>query len=113
MESSLNRSLLGLSPEMQERFAAFCHRWKVQSLELFGSVARGDTGEASDLDFLVSFLPDARWSLWDHARMQGELADLLGRDVDLVTRRAVERSENQIRRQAILEEARSVCISSS
>jgi len=37
--------------------------------------------------------------------MESELASLLGRRVDLVTRRAIEQSENWIRRRAILESA--------
>jgi predicted nucleotidyltransferase len=86
----------------------FCARWKVQELALFGSGARGTLRPDSDLDFLVSFRPEASWSLLDHVRMETELADLVGREVDLVSRRGVERSTNAIRRTAILEEARPV-----
>lgn len=92
----------------EERLEAFCRRWKIQELALFGSGVKGSLRSDSDLDFLVSFRPEAEWSLLDHARMQRELADLVHRDVDLVSRRGLERSANRIRREAILGEARSV-----
>jgi hypothetical protein len=53
----------------------------------------------------VSFSPDADWSLMDHIRMAEELGELFGRRVDLVSKRAVERSQNWMRRKAILESA--------
>ena len=61
---------------------------------------------AADIDLLVTFQPDAEWSLFDHLRMTGELGAILGRAVDLVSRRAVERSHNWIRRRAILDSSR-------
>jgi predicted nucleotidyltransferase len=83
--------------------ADFCRRWGVQELALFGSVLREDFRPDSDVDVLVTFAPGSSWSLFDVARMEDELKSLLGRDVDLVERRAVERSENYIRRKRILE----------
>jgi predicted nucleotidyltransferase len=85
-----------------DEIADFCRRWKVTELALFGSVLREDFGPDSDVDALVSFAPDARWSLLDLVRMQDELKAILGREVDLVQRVAVERSENYIRRKSIL-----------
>lgn len=85
---------------------AFCARWRIRELALFGSALRADFGPASDIDLLASFEEGAGWGLLDHARMQQELADLLGRPVDLVSRRVVERSANPLRRQAILGSAR-------
>lgn len=85
--------------------AAFCDRWGVASLELFGSVLREDFRPDSDIDVLVSFQPDANWGLLDHAAMEEELAGLFGRSIDLVSRRAVERSSNSIRRALILDSA--------
>ena len=86
--------------------AAFCRRWKIRRLEVFGSVLREDFGPDSDIDLLVTFQHDAEWSLFDHLRMTSEIAVILGRDVDLVSRRAVERSHNWIRRRAILDSSR-------
>lgn len=82
--------------------ADFCDRWKVRELSLFGSALRPDFHAESDIDLLVSFHEGAAWSLFDHARMEQELERLLGRAVDLVSRAAVERSGNWIRRREIL-----------
>ncbi len=82
--------------------AALCRRWKIGELAVFGSALRDDFAPDSDVDMLVSFAPDAEWSLLDHAQMQDELSELLGRSVDLVSRRGIEGSRNYIRRKAIL-----------
>lgn len=89
----------------REGIADFCKRWKVRELALFGSVLREDFGPESDIDVLVEFEPDACWSLFDHVTMQDELRELFGRDVDLVTKKGLERSRNHVRRRAILESA--------
>lgn len=98
-------SHLSLDPA---RLAAFCDRWRILELALFGSGLRGTLQPESDLDFLVTFRPDAEWSLVDHVRMEEELSELVQRNVDLVSRRGIERSANSIRREAILAEARPV-----
>ncbi len=82
--------------------AALCRRWKIGELAVFGSALRHDLTPGSDVDMLVSFAPDAEWSLLDHAQMQDELSQLLGRRVDLVSRRGIEGSRNYLRRKAIL-----------
>ena len=89
-------------PVEEALLADYCRRWKITRLELFGS-ARLDLASARDFDLLVSFGRDAHWSLLDHAEMQAELSALLGRPVDLVTRRSIEASQNPIRRASILE----------
>jgi uncharacterized protein len=86
----------------------FCKRWKIATLELFGSALTGDFHADSDLDLLVTFRPEADWSLFDHVRMKQELEDLTGRKVDLMTRRAVERSHNPLLRREILSSAQVV-----
>lgn len=88
-----------------DKIAAFCKKWKITELPLFGSVLRQDFGPESDVDVLVTFAADAQWSLLDHVEMQDELAATLGRKVDLVSRRGIERSRNPFRRKAILESA--------
>ena len=94
----------------RERIADFCRRWKIVEFSLFGSVLRDDFRPDSDIDVLVSFAPDADWSLFDHVAMADELKAMLGRKVDLVTRRAIERSENWIRRKGILGSAEPVYV---
>jgi hypothetical protein len=93
-----------------QRLADLCRRWKVQDLALFGSVLRDDFGPSSDIDVLVTFEPGAAWSLFDLARMEEELKTLFQREVDLVDRKAIERSENYIRRRKILESPMSLYV---
>ena len=83
----------------RDKVADFCRRWKVVDLALFGSVLRDDFQPDSDVDVLVSFAPDARWSLFDLLEMQEELREIFGREVDLVERAAL---RNPFRRHAIL-----------
>lgn len=87
------------------KIAAFCRRWKMTEFAFFGSVLRDDFHPNSDVDVLVTFSKDADWSLFDHVAMEEELSSILGRKVDLVSRRAVERSDNWIRRESILSTA--------
>ena len=89
----------------RDRIEAFCKKWQILELALFGSALRDDFRPDSDLDFLVSFSPNVSWGLLDHVAMERELAEIVGRPVDLVSRKAVERSHNWIRRKAILESA--------
>ena len=84
----------------------FCDRWKIRELALFGSVLRDDFRPDSDIDVLVTFCPNADWSLLDRVKMQQELGNILERKVDLVSKRAIERSHNWIRRREILETAK-------
>lgn len=85
---------------------AFCGRWKVKELALFGSALGANFRANSDIDLLVTFVPGVQWSLLDHAAMELELRQMMGRDVALVTRNAVERSGNWLRRESILNSAR-------
>jgi predicted nucleotidyltransferase len=89
----------------QAQLAAFCRHWRIRELAFFGSVLRDDFGPASDLDVLVTFVPDADWGLLDHVRMEQELTELFGRPIDLLSKRAVEQSHNWVRRQEILNTA--------
>ena len=85
------------------RIAEFCRHWRIMKLSLFGSALREDFRPDSDVDVLVTFAPDTRWSLFDIAHMQSELEAIFGRAVDLGEKSWVEGSENLIRRRAILD----------
>jgi len=97
------KNLIEMLP--MDKIAEFCRRWKIQEMAVFGSVLRADFHPESDIDVIVAFDDTAEWSLLDHIRMQQELQAILQRDVDLVTRRAIERSQNWIRRKEILSTA--------
>jgi uncharacterized protein len=90
----------------RKKIAAFCKRWNVVEFALFGSALRADFSPRSDIDALVSFAPHSDWGLFDHVQMRQELQDLFGRNVDLVTRRALEQSRNALLRSEILATAK-------
>lgn len=69
----------------RERIAEFCRRNGIVRLALFGSVLRDDFRPDSDVDVLVWFRPGSSIGLIGMARLENELADLLGRRVDLRT----------------------------
>ncbi|MFH0938572.1 MAG: nucleotidyltransferase family protein [Planctomycetota bacterium] len=83
--------------------AAFCRRWQIVEVALFGSVLRDDFRPNSDVDVLVRFHPEARYTLLDMVPIQEELKQILGREVDLVDYADVKQSRNYIRRKAILD----------
>ena len=88
----------------QDRLAESCRANGIASLAIFGSALRNDFGPASDVDLLVEFAPGCTPGL-RFVDIADELSDLLGRPVDVVTRSAVERSRNVIRRKPILDAA--------
>jgi predicted nucleotidyltransferase len=93
------RSRLGIS---DKGLAEFSKRWKITELALFGSALRDDFGPESDIDLLVTFGGDESWDLFDLADMQGEMKVLIGRDVDMVEKKAL---LNPFRRHNILKQA--------
>lgn len=87
---------LGVDPE---RIDAFCRKWRIRELSLFGSALRDDFRADSDVDLLVVFEPAAGWDLWDITVMDDELEQMFRRKVDLVEKRAL---KNPFRRHDIL-----------
>ena len=83
----------------REQIEEFCRHWKIVELGIFGSAARGEMRPDSDVDVLVTFAEDARWSLWDIVDMRDELSLMFDRDVDLVQRKGL---KNPFRRESIL-----------
>ncbi len=95
----------------REKIAEFCKKWNIQEFSFFGSMLRDDFRSDSDIDVLVSFEDDEKHTLFDLVHMQDELKQIFGREVDLLTRRAVEQSRNYIRRRAILSSLEAVYVS--
>ena len=76
-------------PVPRDRLEAFCRKWGVAELSLFGSVLREDFGPDSDVDVLIEFAPDSGRNLWEWPDMEDELSALFGRRVDLVSKRGL------------------------
>jgi uncharacterized protein len=89
----------------RERLGRLCQERGVARLDLFGSALREDFRADSDVDLLAASRPESRLTLLDWADLQEKLSEVFGRPVDLVSRRAVEGSQNPYRKQAILSTA--------
>lgn len=85
--------------------AAFCRKWHVRELSLFGSVLRDDFMPESDVDVLVELDPGHGLDLFDWVDMREELKQIFQRDIDLVSKGGL---KNPIRKKAILASARVV-----
>ncbi len=94
----------------QEAIIVFCRKWKIKEMSFFGSVLRDDFRADSDIDVMVSFEDDSNWGLLELVRMKRELKILLGREVDLLTRKSIEQSHNWIRQKEILGTAQVVYV---
>ena len=107
---SKNRSLITGDREVkklkielpQQIISEFCQKWQISEMYLFGSVLREDFRPDSDIDILVSFQDSVSWGLLEFSRMKRELETLLGRQVDLLTKKSIEQSHNWIRQREIL-----------
>ena len=69
----------------QKKIEHFCKLHHVRKLSFFGSVLRADFRPDSDIDVLIEFQPNHLPGLLGMAKMQRELAAILGRSVDLRT----------------------------
>jgi predicted nucleotidyltransferase len=67
----------------REEILGLARQWGARDVRVFGSVARGDAGPSSDVDFLVEF--EAGRSLLDHGGLLMDLQELLGCEVDVVS----------------------------
>lgn len=61
---------------------AFCRKWHIAELRLFGSALRDDFTESSDVDVLVYYEKGKYLSLFQRRQAQDELSELFGREVD-------------------------------
>jgi uncharacterized protein len=89
-----------LLKEKREEILRIAAGHGARNVRVFGSVARGDSNEASDIDLLVDMEPGR--SLLDLAALFSDLSDLFGRKVDVVT----EKGLYWLLRRRILKEAK-------
>ncbi len=69
----------------KDKLADFCKKNHIRKLSVFGSAVRGDLQPDSDIDLLVEFEQGLTPGLFSIIRMEMELAEMLGRKVDLRT----------------------------
>jgi predicted nucleotidyltransferase len=93
---------LGIVQVDQANLAELCRQYHVRELSVFGSAARGEMRSDSDIDLLVEFFPEAKIDLLDHAGLMLDLSKLLGRRVDLVSKKGLK----PLIRDSVLQDAR-------
>lgn len=91
--------LRALIETRKDEIEALADRYGISNIRLFGSVARGDSGPASDIDFLVDLPTDA--TLFDLAGFRRELKAMLSVDVDVVSSRALLPRDRDVLEEAI------------
>ena len=82
----------------KEEILKIAERHGAYNIRIFGSVARGNADEKSDIDFLVDFKPGIGLIAWSGLWL--ELEDLLGRKVDIATEKVL---KNRIKERALKE----------
>ena len=88
-----------LVEDHKEEIKAAVSRHRGRRVAVFGSVARGDATEGSDVDFLVEFDPGS--SLLDLLRLQDEVSEILGHRVDVVSVGGLKARDDHIRAEAV------------
>jgi uncharacterized protein len=84
----------------REEILRIAARYGARNVRVFGSIARGEADEQSDIDFLVELEPGR--SLLDLGGLQYELESLLGCPVDVVTERGLKaRIRDRVLREAM------------
>lgn len=109
ISSNLDRleARLGVS---RSQIAQACQQWQITELAVFGSVLRDDFRPESDIDLLVTFAPGFRRGLAETLQIHETFQRLLGREVDVIVKKALERSPNIPRRDRILKSAEVICV---
>ncbi len=92
--------LNNLLKSRREEILSIAARHGARNVRVFGSVARGEDDDKSDIDLLVEF--ESGRSLLDHAGLWLELQDLLGCKVDVVSERGIKpRIRERILRESV------------
>ncbi len=85
----MNETILAQIPTDEIR--RYCVEQPIRRLSVFGSAARGELTDESDIDLLVEYMPDARVSYFDMGRHVTDLIEIVGRHVDLCTPKSISR----------------------
>ncbi len=84
----------------REEILRLAAKYGARNVRLFGSVARGEAGPGSDVDFLVEIDPGR--SLMDHVSLLQDLEDVLGCTVDVVNEKALHQHiRDRVRQEAV------------
>ncbi len=104
----MNQPIQLAMPLPMDELAAFCEKWRIVKLSVFGSILRDDFRPDSDVDFLAEFEEGAKRDFRKEFDMEEELESIVGRRVDILDARLVRGSSNPYRRQEIFGTAESL-----
>jgi predicted nucleotidyltransferase len=100
MEEQMRQGTDVLLKNKREDIFRIAAKHGARNVRVFGSVARGEADDRSDVDFVVDFEPGR--SLFDHAGLLLDLQQLLERKVDIVTERGLRaRIRERVLREAV------------
>ena len=89
-------------PLSDSAIKAFCDKWQISEVWVFGSVLRDDFGPDSDFDVAIAYCDGVSWPWTGIPQITDELAQLMGRPVDVGMRAAIDEDRNPYRRNHIL-----------
>ncbi|OGI94237.1 hypothetical protein A3A03_03120 [Candidatus Nomurabacteria bacterium RIFCSPLOWO2_01_FULL_40_18] len=76
---------------IKEKATQVLAKYPVTYAGVFGSFARGEESKESDVDIMIRLVPEHTFSLFDLVGLQSELAENIGRKVDLFTEKGVDK----------------------
>lgn len=88
MEQTANKSieLQNILKNLRAYIPNLKEQYKIQQMGVFGSYARGEENENSDVDILVEFRSYIEFGLITFCQLENQLSEILGKKVDLVTK---------------------------
>jgi predicted nucleotidyltransferase len=81
------KKLKNIEKLVKENKVVLTKQFKVKEIGIFGSIVRGEDKETSDVDILVEF--EEPIGLFKFLELEEYLSDLIGRKVDLVSKKAL------------------------
>ena len=87
LQEKATMNLSQLLQQKRRQVLEIAHQHGASNVRIFGSVARGETTETSDLDLLIEMAPER--TLLDVIAIKQDLEELLGCKVDVVTEAAI------------------------
>jgi predicted nucleotidyltransferase len=90
----------------EDKLNFLCKKFFIKELSIFGSSLREDFNSNSDIDLLVTFEDSTNYSLFDIVKIKEEFEKFFNKPVDLISKKAVEKSTNMYRKKNILGSAK-------
>lgn len=90
--------------QVKQKAVPILKRYGIEKAAVFGSYARGEQNPRSDIDILIQYSPKTKKSIFIRAQLKNELQEVLKRDVDVVTEKAL----SPFLRDIILKEKRDI-----